>query len=348
MKNMMASMAWVADNPIHGHGDADEHSKKMNSGNNSRRNSLSESLKKLKSRSNSLSGSLKKATNKLFGRGPMPTIESYLQRPPHGMPLHGMPLHGMPLHGMQSHSSSWQAPGSATQQRMHELQPQARNWEASANIQQQSAPGQQPQPGMYDYPPTQYRQENDVYAPQQQNMSPYQTSIDSVLAHAQNMMPCANEHGAPTHQPSQGSNDPYNRPASNMTSMQTQSSQEPYQAGLPNGQQASTPQLQHPLQFRPIRPAPTALNSTSDVASKAGCFDHLKSLTHVVGTQGRRGQLSTSAGRSKPSPASTFKPSPQSDGRFHCPSCTKSYKSAKHLKRHGLQREYQEYPIEQL
>jgi len=323
---MMASMAWGADTPMHGQGVADEHSKKTNSGNNSGRNSLSESLKNLKNRSNSLSGSLKKATSKLFGRGSVPPLESYLQQPPHGMPLHGM----------QPRPGSWQAPGSATQRRMHELQPQASNWEAPANIQQQSAPGQQPQSGMVDYPPMQYRQENDVYAPQQQNIFPYQTSIDSVLVYAQNMMPYTNGYGAPMQQPSQGDNGPYNQPASNMASMQTQPGQGSY---LPNGQDGSTPQLQPALQFQPIHPAPTALNNTSDVTSKAGCFEHLISLTQVVGTQGTRGRLPTSAGFSEPSHTSTIKPSRQSDGKFHCPSCPKTYNYEKHLRRHGLRRE---------
>ncbi|KAG4419205.1 hypothetical protein IFR04_007617 [Cadophora malorum] len=254
VKNMMASMAWGADTPMHGQGIADEHSKKTNSGNNSGRNSLSESLKNLKNRSNSLSGSLKKATSKLFGRGSVPPLESYLQQPPHGMPLHGCNL-ALAVGKLQ---------------------------EVPLN---DSAPGQQPQSGMVDYPPMQYRQENDVYAPQQQNIFPYQTSIDSVLVYAQNMMPYTNGYGAPMQQPSQGDNGPYNQPASNMASMQTQPGQGSY---LPNGQDGSTPQLQPALQFQPIHPAPTALNNTSDVASKAGCFEHLISLTQVVGTQAKK------------------------------------------------------------
>ncbi|PVH79402.1 hypothetical protein DL98DRAFT_461194 [Cadophora sp. DSE1049] len=60
-------------------------------------------------------------------------------------------------------------------------------------------------------------------------------------------------------------------------------------------------------------------------------------LAHVVGSQGRRGRLPAWEGFSKPPEAlKSFRPLPGPDGRFHCPSCPKTYQNARHMKRHVL------------
>ena len=70
-------------------------------------------------------------------------------------------------------------------------------------------------------------------------------------------------------------------------------------------------------------------------------------ITHVVGSQGRRGILPSSAGRpvavvgantngSKAAPT----PPKDADGKYPCQHCPKTYLHAKHLKRHLLRREY--------
>jgi len=62
----------------------------------------------------------------------------------------------------------------------------------------------------------------------------------------------------------------------------------------------------------------------------------------VVGSQGRRGILPSAPGRPAATPAgtaaakSTVIPVKDSDGKFPCPHCTKTYLHAKHLKRHLL------------
>lgn len=69
--------------------------------------------------------------------------------------------------------------------------------------------------------------------------------------------------------------------------------------------------------------------------------------THVVGSQGRRGILPSAAGR--PAAVAGANPNGQkaaptppkdSEGKYPCPHCTKTYLHAKHLKRHLLRREY--------
>lgn len=67
--------------------------------------------------------------------------------------------------------------------------------------------------------------------------------------------------------------------------------------------------------------------------------------THVVGSQGRRGILPSAPGRPpvmqnglNGSPKGNPVPVKDADGKFPCPSCTKTYLHAKHLKRHMLRR----------
>ncbi|KAF1982749.1 hypothetical protein K402DRAFT_339747 [Aulographum hederae CBS 113979] len=57
--------------------------------------------------------------------------------------------------------------------------------------------------------------------------------------------------------------------------------------------------------------------------------------THVVGQQGRRGVLPSAPGKSQPGPTKTV-PQKDSEGKYPCPHCNKSYQHAKHLKRHLL------------
>ncbi|KAI9798765.1 MAG: hypothetical protein M1833_004595 [Piccolia ochrophora] len=71
-------------------------------------------------------------------------------------------------------------------------------------------------------------------------------------------------------------------------------------------------------------------------------FDPREEPTHVVGSQGRRGILPSAPGRAavisneSSSAKSVMVPTKDADGVFHCPHCTKTYKHAKHLKRHHL------------
>jgi hypothetical protein len=66
---------------------------------------------------------------------------------------------------------------------------------------------------------------------------------------------------------------------------------------------------------------------------------------HVVGSQGRRGILPSAPGRPAAVPngangsaRSATIPAKNSDGKFPCPNCNKTYLHAKHLKRHMLRR----------
>lgn len=72
--------------------------------------------------------------------------------------------------------------------------------------------------------------------------------------------------------------------------------------------------------------------------------------THVVGSQGRRGILPSAPGRPpviqnglNGSPKGNTIPQKDADGKFPCPSCTKTYLHAKHLKRHMLRRKLSRY-----
>ena len=66
--------------------------------------------------------------------------------------------------------------------------------------------------------------------------------------------------------------------------------------------------------------------------------------THVVGSQGRRGILPSVPGRPPPpatvtnTSAKSLMPQKDSDGKFPCQHCNKTYLHAKHLKRHLLRR----------
>lgn len=68
--------------------------------------------------------------------------------------------------------------------------------------------------------------------------------------------------------------------------------------------------------------------------------------THVVGSQGRRGILPSSAGRPVAVPGANTNgqkaaptPAKDAEGKYPCPYCNKNYLHAKHLKRHLLRRE---------
>ncbi|GJN72504.1 hypothetical protein PLICBS_006577 [Purpureocillium lilacinum] len=58
--------------------------------------------------------------------------------------------------------------------------------------------------------------------------------------------------------------------------------------------------------------------------------------TRVVGSQGGRGILPTAPPAGTTAAKSTVIPVKDSDGKFPCPHCTKTYLHAKHLKRHLL------------
>ncbi|KAH7386212.1 hypothetical protein BKA64DRAFT_136381 [Cadophora sp. MPI-SDFR-AT-0126] len=234
---------------------------------------------------------------------------------------------------MQSRPSNWQAPGSIPQQSMHRRQPQFDNWQAPDNIPQETAYGQPP-PHCGFYPPTtQYLQGNNVYAPQQQNVPMHPIPTSFLPALAQNMTPYG--YGTPAQQSFQGYNGAYNQLGFNMTYLQTQPHHGPYQ---PNGSYASSAQVQPALRSQPIQQLTSAINNSPDIASKAGCFEYLKGLTHVVGTQGRRQRLRTSEGFSEPpETVKSFRPHLGPDGGFCCPSCPKTYARVKHVKRHFLQ-----------
>jgi len=68
--------------------------------------------------------------------------------------------------------------------------------------------------------------------------------------------------------------------------------------------------------------------------------------THVVGSQGRRGILPSAPGRPNApvtgtgtgQPTKNMIPQKDSDGKYPCPHCNKTYLHAKHLKRHLLRR----------
>ena len=68
---------------------------------------------------------------------------------------------------------------------------------------------------------------------------------------------------------------------------------------------------------------------------------------HVVGSQGRRGILPSAEGRPAAltnngavATKAAVAPVKDSDGKFPCPHCNKTYLHAKHLKRHLLRRKY--------
>lgn len=70
-------------------------------------------------------------------------------------------------------------------------------------------------------------------------------------------------------------------------------------------------------------------------------------LTHVVGSQGRRGILPSAAGRPAAVPGANTSgqkaaptPAKDAEGKYPCPHCNKNYLHAKHLKRHLLRRKY--------
>jgi len=75
-------------------------------------------------------------------------------------------------------------------------------------------------------------------------------------------------------------------------------------------------------------------------------YDHTP--THVVGSQGRRGILPSDEGRpaavvanGSPAHKAAAPPAKDSEGKYPCPHCNKTYLHAKHLKRHMLRRQYQ-------
>ncbi|KAK0112148.1 hypothetical protein ONS96_001406 [Cadophora gregata f. sp. sojae] len=117
-KNTMTSRGSTINTTMGGQTDADGQSRKSNTENTSRRNSFSESLKKLKNRRKSIFESLKKATKKVLGRNPVPKIDSYIQRP-----------QGDSLYGIQPQFVNWHGPGNIP------------------DIPQQFANGQQPHSG---------------------------------------------------------------------------------------------------------------------------------------------------------------------------------------------------------
>lgn len=67
---------------------------------------------------------------------------------------------------------------------------------------------------------------------------------------------------------------------------------------------------------------------------------------HVVGQQGRRGVLPTHPGRPTPT-AGKAPPNPtkNSEGKYECPHCNKTYLHLKHLKRHLLRRKHPLQPL---
>ena len=86
------------------------------------------------------------------------------------------------------------------------------------------------------------------------------------------------------------------------------------------------------------RPLTSSINSSENDSTER---------THVVGSQGRRGILPSVAGRpaaiTNDGPATTkttVVPVKDSDGKFPCPHCNRTYLHAKHLKRHLLRREF--------
>ncbi|KAI9756790.1 MAG: hypothetical protein M4579_003707 [Chaenotheca gracillima] len=102
----------------------------------------------------------------------------------------------------------------------------------------------------------------------------------------------------------------------------------------------------------PLRPMPSGgLNSGSQQPMPQG-FDHTQMMpsdmqgqdplpTHVVGSQGRRGILPSAPGRAAAvagagTTAKNVTPMKDSDGKYPCPHCNKTYLHAKHLKRHLL------------
>jgi hypothetical protein len=69
--------------------------------------------------------------------------------------------------------------------------------------------------------------------------------------------------------------------------------------------------------------------------------------THVVGSQGRRGVLPSTAGRPAALPVegnasnkTAVVPVKDAEGKYPCPFCNKTYLHAKHLKRHLLRRKF--------
>jgi hypothetical protein len=129
------------------------------------------------------------------------------------------------------------------------------------------------------------------------------------------------------------------------------------------------PHTTAPPYHQPIAPAPPRLpnlhplaspNSIPDGRSHAwaqqagpgGIPTPQEQPKHVVGSQGRRGILPSAPGRPAAVPngangsaRSTTIPAKNSDGKFPCPNCNKTYLHAKHLKRHMLRRKYIEHTI---
>lgn len=120
------------------------------------------------------------------------------------------------------------------------------------------------------------------------------------------------------------------------TSNATQMSYSQVSSSVP--QNRMPPQAMRPMSHNGMHnmqggmPSPYAPNNMLQMVD-------MKSPTHVVGSQGRRGILPSAPGR-PPVNSNTAKSgliaTKDADGKFPCPHCTKTYLHAKHLKRHLL------------
>ncbi|POS83220.1 hypothetical protein EPUL_005936, partial [Erysiphe pulchra] len=101
------------------------------------------------------------------------------------------------------------------------------------------------------------------------------------------------------------------------------------------------PQAMRPMSHNGLQMHPYCSEHTASPYAKNNMLQmvDMKSPTHVVGSQGRRGILPSAPGR-PPVNSNTAKngliATKDADGKFPCPHCTKTYLHAKHLKRHLL------------
>lgn len=103
-------------------------------------------------------------------------------------------------------------------------------------------------------------------------------------------------------------------------------------SGMPDFQGLNSTASHAPLIPNSMPPQTYALAAESDYAR-----------THVVGAQGRRGILPSDEGRpsalgKQVGPKGSLAPQKDSNGKFPCQHCNKTYLHAKHLKRHMLRR----------
>lgn len=183
-------------------------------------------------------------------------------------------------------------------------------------------------------------------------------TMNSAHANAINLTNLANYHYRPVYGPStshttfnffNGPNDPVPYPHPSERQQQTETQRPPTSMQMQSFPQAQ-PAYTAPTRSLPeIAPMPPRINESQNQMAAYGNENRSPQQkeppSHVVGAQGRRGILPSTAGR----PAAVVGanmlgtkdmplPPKNADGKFPCLHCDKTYLHSKHLKRHLLRR----------